>query len=108
MLRLTPELVDVVMTARSRSATPDEVLVIESAGAVTLALELSDARTHAMLVRAYDRRAIGSQTGLAYRDTAGANLAQARLVFIRWAQRLRGWLDRVREIPPLPAESDRE
>lgn len=108
VLRLTPQLVDVVITAPRTPATPDETLVIQSAGAVTLALELSDSRSHAALVRAYDRRPIGGQGGTAYVDRAGANLAQARLVFLRWAQRLRGWLDRVREIPPLPAEAPAE
>ena len=108
VLRVTPQLIDVVVTAPPRAATPDEMRIMESAGAVTLALELSDSRSHTVLVRAYDRRAVGGQTGMAYRDTAGANLAQARILFVQWAQRLRSWLDRVREIPPLPAEAAAE
>ena len=104
VLRLTPQLVNVVVTAPPRPLTPDEQFVIQSAGAVTLELELSDSLSRAALVRAFDRREVGGQTGLAYRDTGGANLAQAQLVFIQWAQRLRSWLDSVREIPPLPAE----
>ncbi len=105
VLRATPHLVDIIVTAPARSATPDTQHIVESAGVVTLVLELSDSRSNAALVRAYDRRQVGSQGGLAYRDTAGADLARARLVFLQWAQRLRSWLDRVREIPPLPAEA---
>ncbi len=105
VLRVTPKLVDVVVTQPPRAATPDEIHVMESSGAVTLSLELSDSRSHAVLVRAFDRRPVGAQSGLAYRDTAGADMARARLVFVRWAQRLRGWLDRVRAIPPLPVEA---
>jgi hypothetical protein len=104
VLRLTPQLIDLVITAPKRPATPDESIVIRSAGAVTLALELSDSRSHAALVRAYDRRAISNPSGLAYKERPGAGLANARMIFVGWAQRLRGWLDSVRTIPPLPVE----
>ena len=38
-------------------------------------------------------------------ELPGADVNKARLVFLQWAQRLRSWLDNVREIPPLPAEA---
>ncbi len=109
VLIVKPQLVDVVVTAPRVPATPDEQIVIQSAGAVTLALELADSRTNAALVRAFDRREVGDSTGLAYVNREGANLARARIVFANWARRLRDWLDTVREIPPLPvAESPAE
>ena len=108
VLRVTPQLADLVITAPATPRTPDEQVIISSVGAVTLALELSDSRTHAVLVRAYDRRAIGGQTGGAYRESPGANLSEARLMFSRWAQRLRSWLDSVHEIPLLPADTHAE
>ncbi len=106
VLRVTPQLVDLVITTPPGPRSPDERLIISSAGEVTLVLELSDSRTHAVLVRAFDRRSLGNETGSAFRDQAGAGLSNARLIFVQWAQRLRGWLDAVREIPPLPAEDE--
>jgi hypothetical protein len=104
VLRVTPQLVDVVVAATPPSSSRDRVYV-ESAGAVTLALEVSDSRTHAVLVRAFDRRAIGSEGGTAFESSATRNLYEAELVFAQWARRLRQSLDRVKEIPPLPAET---
>ena len=69
-----------------------------------MALALTDSQTQTVLVRAYDRQAVGNAGGFAYRDTPGANLANARMVFQQWAMRLRSWLDQVRAIPPLSAE----
>ena len=104
VLRATPQLVDVVVAAPA-PRTPDEQIVVQSSGAVTLALELADSRSNATLVRVFDRRAVGDQTGLAYRQRPGADVGKARVVFSQWAQRLRSWLDNVREIPPLPADA---
>jgi hypothetical protein len=104
VLRLVPELVDVVISAPAQPSTPDSDYYVQQTAAVTLALALTDSTTQTVLVRAYDREAVGNPGGFAYRDTPGANLANARMVFQQWAMRLRGWLDQVRAIPPLPAE----
>ena len=104
VLRATPQLADIVVAARA-PRTPDEQIIVQSSGAVTLALELADSLSNATLVRVFDRRAVGDQTGLAYRQLPGADVHKARLVFSQWAQRLRSWLDDVREIPPLPADA---
>jgi hypothetical protein len=103
VLRLTPELADVVVTAPRQPDTPDSDFYVQQTGAVTLALLVTDSLSHAVLVRAYDRQAVEDPSGLAYRSTPGANLANARLIFRQWASRIRGWLDQVRAIPPLPA-----
>jgi len=104
VLRVVPELVDVVVTAPQQPATPDSDFYVQEAGAVTLALALTDSLSQTVLVRAYDREAVEGGSGLGYRVTPGANLANARLVFQQWAARLRSRLDSVRAIPPLPAE----
>lgn len=108
VLRVTPQLVDIVVAAPQAPRTPDEQMVVESSGAVTLVIELADSRSNATLMRAYDRRSVGGHTGLAYRQLPGEDVAQARVVFRQWSQRLRSWLDSVREIPPLPAEPPAE
>lgn len=104
VLRLIPELADVVITAPAQPSTPDSDYYVQQSAAVTLALALTDSLTQTVLVRAYDREAVGNPGGFAYRDSPGANLANARMVFQQWAMRLRGWLDQVRAIPPLPGE----
>ena len=103
VLRVSPQLTDIVLGAGT-PASPRERVYVNSVGAVTLALEVSDSRTHAVLVRAFDRRPIGSGSG-AFSVSAARNQYEAEVLFQRWAARLRGWLDQVREIPPLPAES---
>ncbi|MDJ0852505.1 MAG: DUF3313 family protein [Myxococcota bacterium] len=108
VLRVTPQLVDIVVAAPQAPRTPDEQVVVETSGAVTLAIELADSRSNATLMRAYDRRQVGGQTGLVYRQLPGEDVARAKIVFRQWSQRLRSWLDSVREIPPLPAEPPTE
>jgi hypothetical protein len=104
VLRLTPELGDVVVTAPAQPATPDADVYVKQSGAVTLALVLSDSLSRTVLVRAYDRQTVGGPTDLAFRATPGANLANAKLVFQQWALRLRSGLDEVRALPPLRVE----
>ena len=104
VLRVTPQLVDVVVAATPPSS-PRDRLYVQSVGAVTLVLEVSDSRTHAVLVRAFDRRAIGGSGGTAFESSPARNLYEAEVVSAQWARRLRDWLDRVQEIPPLPAET---
>jgi hypothetical protein len=104
VLRVDAELLDVVISAPQQPMTPDSDFYVQQSGAMTLGLALSDSLTRTVLVRAYDRQAVGSAGGFAYRSDSGANLANARHVFQQWAMRLRSSLDHVRAIPPLPAE----
>jgi len=105
VLRIDAELLDVVITAPQQPTTPDSDFYVKQAGAMTIGLMVTDSLSRTVLARAYDRQAVGGAMGQGYRDTPGANLANARQVFQQWAIRLRTWLDQVRSIPPLPGEA---
>lgn len=106
VLRIEPQIVDLDITAPADPAPSSRSSVyVSSSGTMTLLLDLSDSRTHQPLVRAASRRSIENPSGGAYETSPTQNLSDARIVFRHWALLLRQWLDSVRTIPPLPAES---
>jgi hypothetical protein len=104
VIRLQASLVDLDVTAPNPNMESlDTTVFVASAGAVTGLLELSDSETGEMLVMAAEREQVSNVGGAVLQNSGTANLANARTLFDNWALRLRGWLDHVREIPPLPA-----
>ncbi len=102
VLRVTPSLVDLVISAPEEPKGRADTIVKEGA-IVTLILELSDSVSHEPLIRAAQRRQVRNPANTAYVTSETANMAGARILFRHWAGLLRQVLDKVREIPPLPA-----
>jgi hypothetical protein len=69
---------------------------VASAGEATLVVEVYDAETRQILVRAADRAAVQRAGGGMMRTTSGTNRAEVRRMFRSWAQRLRRGLDEVK------------
>lgn len=89
-------LTDVVVNVpqRQRSGRGDQW--VASAGEATLVLEVFDAETRQILVRAVDRGAVQRAGGGAMRAVAGVNRSELRRMFRSWARRLRRGLDEVK------------
>jgi hypothetical protein len=109
VLRVQASIVDLDVTAPPDTAPSARTTVfVSSAGAMTALLEISDSRSNQVLMRAADRQQVSDVAGTLYENSPTANLADAAVLFRHWALRLRGWLDHVRDIPPLPAGAQDE
>jgi hypothetical protein len=103
VLRVQASIVDLEVTAPPDTApTAQTAVFLSSAGAMTGLLEISDSRSHQALVRAADRQRVSDVAGTIIENSSTANLGDASVLFRHWALKLRGWLDHVRDIPPLP------
>lgn len=106
VLRIAPQVVDLTVTApRDPSPSSRRTVLVDSAGAMTLVLDISDSRSHAPLVRVGSRQVVSNPTSTGYEANPAKNLSDARIVFRHWAKLLRKWLDDVREIPPVPGSA---
>jgi hypothetical protein len=103
VLRIEPHLLDLQLLVPTRTAADRSDTFVQVQGAVTLLLEISDSQSREMLVRASERQAIQNPGGGAQELGPTATTADARFLFHHWARMLRGWLDDVSDIPPLPA-----
>lgn len=83
-----------------------ESLYVRRTGSMTLILDLRDARTGALLARLADARVIkpaGAGLAGAYESRAVNHWAGVRDVCTSWGLMLRGILETLRGLPPMPA-----
>jgi hypothetical protein len=109
VLRVQASIVDLDVTAPPDTApTAQTTVFVSSAGAMTGLLEISDSQSKQALVRAADRQQVSDVAGTIVENSPTASLADAAVLFRHWALKVRGWLDHVREIPPLPEGAEVE
>jgi len=104
VLRVSGHIVDLVVTAPPFRG--GEVDFVVNAGELTLILDVRDAESHEALARIADRRAIrpeGTSITGGYQSNAVNNWGALREIFDRWARALRGGLDDLHTLPPVPA-----
>ncbi|MCC7258005.1 MAG: DUF3313 family protein [Gammaproteobacteria bacterium] len=94
VLVLRPAIIDLVVTAPASMNAGRSYTLSESAGAMTLYLEVFDSVTNQLLARAIDRKA-GRGTGTIRWQNSVTNKAEADRVLRRWAGALRARLDDV-------------
>jgi hypothetical protein len=68
-------------------------IYLDSVGEATLVMELYDSTSHAILVRAIDRRAAETSPGMPMESTPATNRAEVRRLGRRWASIIRGGIE---------------
>lgn len=93
VLLVRAAIIDLDVTAPSTSSPGRSASFISTSGAATLYIEMFDSLSGQILGRAADRRVVrGSMGGLSWGNRA-SNSADARRIFVGWADRLRAFLD---------------
>jgi hypothetical protein len=93
-LRVTPAIIDLYVNAPDKMAPGISRTYTTSAGAMTLAMEMRDAPTGALLARVVDRQR-AMDTGRLQWTNSVTNSADAQRAIDQWARQLRAGLDRV-------------
>lgn len=102
-LRVSGHIVDLVVTAPAFRG--GEVDFIMDAGELTLILDVRDSESHEALARIADRRALRPESSSAtslYASGPVNNWGALREIFSSWAGILRGGLDDLHALPPVP------
>jgi len=99
VMRITPEITNLNINAPDRMRDYIGSSYADSKGSMTLELEIHDAVSGRLLARMRDNREDPQRNYLEW-TTAGTNLRAARLMFIRWAKKLHGWLIEARSTYP--------
>jgi len=100
VLRITPQIVDLdVYAPDTRNSTGIQRSYTETAGRMTLKLDMYDSVTGDLIARASDRRE-APRRGYMQWTTSVTNRAEAKLMLERWAKDLREFLDEARSEPP--------
>ena len=94
VLLIRVALLDVVSRVPPESIGRSEVY-LDSIGDATLVLELRDSASNAILLRAVDRRAAGSQSGYMTVSNRVTNAAEVRRLGQRWARTVKDGLDKL-------------
>jgi Protein of unknown function (DUF3313) len=94
VLVLRPAILDLDVTAPDTMSAGRSYTLSDSAGAMTLYLELFDSVTGQILARAVDREASRSGGTIQWRNSV-TNSAEANRILRRWASALRARLDEV-------------
>lgn len=106
VLRVQGKITDLVMsTPSARDQDPNQVVVSESFGAMTLQVDVRDSGSGEVLVRVAERQAIAGMGGPSVSNT-GAKVAAVVQHFDRWASQLRRQLDKFHSLPSLPIPLD--
>lgn len=103
VMRITPHIVDLDVYAPDSSAPGINRSFTESAGKMTLKLQIYDSVTGDLIVSASDRRE-SPRRGYMQWTTSVSNNADARRMLKRWAVGLRERLDKARSSKSLSAE----
>ncbi len=103
VLQVTPGLVNVYVTAPGRAASSTSYTFSESAGRMTLFMELRDSVTGQILARAVDTAVDSSPRGAQWVGSV-ANSAAAKEILSDWAGQLRKALDQVNGKAPPPSK----
>ncbi len=93
VLLLRPAIIDLDINVPDRSTAGRSRTFTTSAGAATLYIELFDSVNGTIIGRAADRRTARSSGGRVSWSSGVTNRADARRMFRRWADVLRGFLD---------------
>jgi len=106
VLRLSAALADVTKRVRTQQRPGRDTVFANSAGQLTLVLEIRDSETDELLARVFDRREVRSPgvstTGLALSNSV-TQTADLRRTFRRWAQLLHERLVQLQEVEGPPA-----
>ncbi len=95
VLILRPAILNLIVNAPEiDTAPPMSMSIVQSAGQMTLYLELWDSTTNTLLARVIDTEA--DQSGMATAGDSVSNKAAADRILASWADRLRKRLDEVR------------
>ena len=92
VLRVTAAIVNLYINAPDKLEAGRSRTYVANAGSMTLAIELRDAATGTVLVRAFDAKA-GSETGRLQWSSGVFNRAEAERILRGWADRLKRALD---------------
>ena len=79
----------------------DSLVWMDSAGEITILIELYDAETGGLIGLLLERRGLATGTNRRIRATAGAVTYEAHRVFRGWAESLRSLLDAMRDVDPI-------
>jgi hypothetical protein len=93
VLLLRPAIIDLDINVPDRSTAGNSRSFTTSAGAATLYIELFDSVSGTIIGRAADRQVARSPGGRVAWSSGVTNTAEARRMFRRWADVLRGFLD---------------
>ena len=107
VLRITAELMDLIIAVPTQESASSTTRLARSAGAVTLVMEIRDSQSGEIIARVADRRdPSASGAGNMVRVSPQAVRADMRRLFESWATLLRERLDDLRavEIDPDPAQ----
>ena len=105
VLRITADLMDLIIAVPTREAATATRAVARSMGAVTLVLEVRDSQSGEILARAADRREPGATSGLeATRVSPTFLRSEYRRLFEYWATLLRDRFDELREVEIDPVQ----
>jgi len=100
VLRITPQIVDLdVYAPDTRNAPGIQRSYTETAGRMTLKLDMYDSVTGDLIARASDRRE-APRRGYMQWTTSVTNRTEAKNMLARWAKDLREFLDEARSTPP--------
>lgn len=103
VLRLSPGIMDLYVTAPdTMSAGRSRTYTVES-GEAMLFIEVRDSTTGALLARVADRRATRQSPTLSYSNSV-TNLADFRDLFSTWAKTFVTGMDHLKELSPVPAQ----
>ncbi len=103
VLVLRPRIVDLQVTVPpDRHVNADERVFTDSAGRMTLVLDVVDPKTGKAIVRVGQARPIEMADGGWYKSDATSNWMTVRRIFRRWAADLRRQLDKYHAMPSLP------
>ncbi len=93
VLLLRPAIIDLDITAPDTQTAGRSRTFTSTTGAATLYIELFDSVSGAIIGRAADRQAVRRGGGTMTWSNGVSNRAEARRMFGRWADTLRGFLD---------------
>lgn len=102
VLVLRPALYNLVVTAPDLMTASRTRTIVESAGQMTLFLELWDSSTNTVLARVIDAKADRSGGGMAQMANRVTNKAAADRILRSWAEELREHLDAAQGKAPTP------
>jgi Protein of unknown function (DUF3313) len=95
VLLLRPAIINLVVTAPDKRAPGRYTTIVDSAGQMTLYLELYDSASDELIAKVVDPRVVRSAGGYAISNSA-RNKAEADRILRRWADILRDHLDAAR------------
>jgi hypothetical protein len=104
VLRITPQIVDLdVYAPDTRNSAGIQHSYTESAGRMTIKLDMYDSVTGDLIARASDRQE-APRRGYMQWTTSVTNRAEAKRMLERWARELREFLDDARGATPVAAD----